>query len=98
MTETLDNNLQKQADAKLFCTVCKSVANRVLKIIKDKLSKDNIDMALDGICKKVGATDLCRRFIKKYREKLIDAIAAGGTANNICKSLKLCNDLRLHFQ
>ncbi|KAL7873753.1 hypothetical protein AOLI_G00128240 [Acnodon oligacanthus] len=87
MTEALDNHLQA---ALPVCIICKKVVRTVLEKVRNSISKDNIESALDGICSKLGLKSICRRFIKKYKLKLIDAISAGKGSVSVCKSLKLC--------
>ncbi|KAL6478320.1 hypothetical protein MHYP_G00141550 [Metynnis hypsauchen] len=79
MTDALDNNLQRQA-APTTCIICKKVVSIVLQKVGQSISKHNIERALDGICSKVGLISACRRFIQKYKVKLVNAISAGNSS------------------
>ncbi|XP_072546676.1 uncharacterized protein [Salminus brasiliensis] len=92
MTFTQEDKLQEDGVPPGLCRICKIVTSKVLRIIGKSLSKDNIDSALDGICRKVGLQVVCRRFIRQYRQKLIDAISKRKDANAVCRSLKLCQN------
>ncbi|XP_056624567.1 antimicrobial peptide NK-lysin-like [Triplophysa dalaica] len=73
----------------VFCGVCKSVVKKVMATIGKHISKDETGQKLDNICAKL-KIPFCKRFVRKYRAKLIDALSAGGDGHSTCVKLKLC--------
>ncbi|KAI7804490.1 uncharacterized protein LOC130560700 [Triplophysa rosa] len=76
----------------IFCGVCKSVVRKVIATVGKHISKDETGQKLDNICAKL-KIPFCKRFVSKYRAKLIDALSAGGDGHAICFKLKLCKSV-----
>ncbi|XP_051578710.1 antimicrobial peptide NK-lysin [Myxocyprinus asiaticus] len=72
-----------------FCVVCKAIIRKVLNSIGKAFSKNDIDQQLNTVCRKMKIPG-CRKFLQKYKTKLINALVSGDNYRTICVKLKLC--------
>ncbi|XP_052002084.1 antimicrobial peptide NK-lysin [Xyrauchen texanus] len=76
----------------VFCGVCKTIITKVLNSIGKAFSKNDIDQQLNTICEKT-KIPFCKRFLQKYKTKLINALLSGDNNRTICIKLKLCKQM-----
>ncbi|XP_070776819.1 uncharacterized protein [Enoplosus armatus] len=75
------------------CRACKSIVSKVKQKIGGDRSKAKIRQLLNNVCNRVKCRlirSACKTIVRKFKNKLIDAIATLGSPCTICVKLKLC--------
>ncbi|KAL6478321.1 hypothetical protein MHYP_G00141560 [Metynnis hypsauchen] len=90
MTDALDDDLEREQDPLIYCSICKWLSGKVLERIGNIVSRNNIDRALQGLCSRLIFTEDCYNFLMKYKQKLVDAIASGNGGETVCSTLRMC--------
>ncbi|XP_053366483.1 granulysin [Clarias gariepinus] len=92
MIKTYEHAVQRGDKQQITCVLCKTILELILRSVGRKLSKANINAALNKVCnrKKVKDTRTCIKFVHKYKDKLVKFLMSGKGASQICKLLRLC--------
>ncbi|XP_059586525.1 pulmonary surfactant-associated protein B-like isoform X2 [Alligator mississippiensis] len=70
---------------KIFCTTC-------IKVIQWLQSKTTIEKAVKRVCRVLGKRlgQACTSLVKKYRDKIINALQNDSDPQDTCRKLRLC--------
>uniref|UniRef100_A0A8C8S881 Uncharacterized protein n=1 Tax=Pelusios castaneus TaxID=367368 RepID=A0A8C8S881_9SAUR len=74
------------------CRMCITVIKKVQSMIGDDPSEDNIEQALNSVCKSLGRLGgrMCKSLVKKYKDQISEALQNNQEAEDICTQIKLC--------
>ncbi|NXE57977.1 NKL protein, partial [Casuarius casuarius] len=74
------------------CALCIKILQRIKDAAGDEPDEDAVQAALSGACKAVGKrlSRVCKWLVKKYQEKITEALENGQDPQDICKAMRLC--------
>ncbi|XP_041669156.1 antimicrobial peptide NK-lysin [Cheilinus undulatus] len=75
------------------CWACKAIVSKVKKLLGGDHAKEKIGQLLSKACNGLKIQlirSACKMITRKYKDKLIDAIAHRGSPRSMCVKLRLC--------
>ncbi|XP_058606436.1 antimicrobial peptide NK-lysin-like [Onychostoma macrolepis] len=73
------------------CWACKWVMKKLKKQISNGATPDDIKKKLGMVCDEIGfLKSLCRKFVNKYTDTLIEELSTTDDARTICVNVTVC--------
>ncbi|NXG40262.1 NKL protein, partial [Dromaius novaehollandiae] len=74
------------------CALCTKIVQRIKDAAGEEPDEDAVQAALAGACKAVGKRlgRMCKWLVKKYGEKITEALENSQDPQDICKAMRLC--------
>ncbi|XP_044231604.1 antimicrobial peptide NK-lysin-like [Thunnus albacares] len=89
--EGADHHAEKEGNFDPNCEACKDIVTKAQQKLAGNNSKEEIKKQMDASCSTPSILrQLCKKIIKKSKDKLIDGIAKGGSPLDICRKLRYC--------
>ncbi|XP_048831587.1 antimicrobial peptide NK-lysin-like isoform X3 [Brienomyrus brachyistius] len=73
------------------CWACKWIVRKVRRLIGDNKTPENVKDVLSQVCDKIGfLRSMCKRFISKVSDMLVEELSTTDNPRQACMNLKAC--------
>ncbi|NXY87003.1 NKL protein, partial [Alcedo cyanopectus] len=79
---------------KKICSLCVKILEQVRETAGEDPDEAAVDSALGKVCRALGRrlSRVCKSLVKKYREKISEAVQNGEEPRDVCVAMGICKD------